>query len=461
MLVPTEIEGLDPRFASDALALRASRLVHAGLARLDPDTLVPVPYVARSWRWAGELALVVELRDDVRFRSGKPVDADDVAATIRGFAGSRHAQVVEPVAGVDDLGARRVRIRLKRPYATLLSALEVPVLRADEADGPPRLDGSLDGLGPFETARFARGEVRFAPRDHGALPRPAHEVVFRSVRDENARALRLFAGRADLIQNGLSPVVLPAVARQPGVAVTARSGANLTYMVFRTDRGPFADARVRRAVAAGIDRPRIARTLLGGHAGVADSIFPPGHWARTPAEGRPFDPARTREELARAGVTNLRFTLTTSTDRLRGTIARFIGQTLADSGVTVEVVPLELGTMLARLGSGDFEAATLQLPELGEPNVLRVFLHSASIPPNGSNRGRVRDAELDRLLDEGMRELDVDARRGIYARVDARVREELWIVPLFHEDQIAVTSERARGYVPSAEGRYLGLAALK
>jgi peptide/nickel transport system substrate-binding protein len=127
----------------------------------------------------------------------------------------------------------------------------------------------------------------------------------------------------------------------------------------------------------------------------------------------------------------------------------------------VEVVPLELGTMIARLGSGDFELATLQLPELTEPNVLRVFLHSASVPPAGANRGRVRDADVDRLLDEGDAVLEPAKRRAIYARLEARVREQALLLPLFHEDHVTVASARAAGFRPSAEGRWLGLADLR
>jgi ABC-type oligopeptide transport system substrate-binding subunit len=72
----------------------------------------------------------------------------------------------------------------------------------------------------------------------------------------------------------------------------------------------------------------------------------------------------------------------------------------------------------------------------------------------------VRDGVLDALLDEGEREPDPQARRGIYARLEARDRERMHWIPLWYEDQVAVTSERARAFVPSAEGRWLGLAGL-
>jgi peptide/nickel transport system substrate-binding protein len=135
-----------------------------------------------------------------------------------------------------------------------------------------------------------------------------------------------------------------------------------------------------------------------------------------------------------------------------------VAQELEDANIHLSISPLELGTMLARLNAGDFELASLQLPELAEPNVLRVFLHSSSAPPNGANRGRVHDDELDRLLDQGDQETDLDARRAIYRQVDARVEDRLWWIPLWHEDQVALTSPRAKSFVPSREGRLLDLA---
>jgi peptide/nickel transport system substrate-binding protein len=465
LLVPTDPETLDPRHATDAVALRTSRLLHAGLVRLDPTTLEPKPYLARSWRWLDERTLAVELRDDVHFHSGAPFGARDVAATIRAFqspeVGSRHARVVEAIGETVLEGEHSVVIKLRRAHATLLTDLELPILRADEATSPPRPDGSLDGLGPFAVASREPGAVTLSPAKSSALPPPARSVTIRTVHDENARALRMHAGRADLVVNGFSPTLLPALAEAPGLTVSARSGANLTYMLARVDRGPLADVRLRKALALALDRSRIARTLLAGRAEPASTLLPPAHWAHTDAEPLPFDPDAARNAIAEAAQTPLKLTMLTSTDRLRGTIARQIAQDLATAGIELEVVPLELGAMIARLGAGDFELATLQMPELTEPNVLRVFLHSSSVPPAGANRGRVRDDDLDRLLDAGAEERDPAKRRAIYAALEQLIRERALLIPLWHEDQVAVASARAAAFRPSAEGRWLDLAALR
>lgn len=470
-LVANDAETLDPRFSTDAVGLRVTRLVHAGLVRLDPTTLAPVPYVAKRWAWLDDRTLRVELRDDVRFHSGAKVTARDVAATIEALqspaVGSRHARVVDAIGSVDVEGESVVRIRLSRAHATLLTDLEVPILRADEAAGPPRPDGTLDGAGPFVVTKREPGAITLAPANAGAMPRPKHAVVVRTVHDENARALRMHAGRADLVVNGFSPTLLPSFEGADGLAVRARPGANLTYVVVRADRGALSDVRLRKAVALAIDRDEIRRTLLAGRAQVADTLLPPSHWAFSPAPPLPFDPdgarALVREALAdRSPDASDRVSLTmlTSTDRLRTTIARVMAQSLREVGIDLDIVPLELGTMLGRLGAGDFDLATLQLPELTEPNVLRVFLHSSSIPPNGANRGRVRDPELDRRLDEGDRTTNEGERRAIYAALERRVRDEAWILPLWHEDPIAVASARAAAFLPSAEGRWLSLAEL-
>jgi peptide/nickel transport system substrate-binding protein len=466
LLVPTDAETLDPRHATDAVALRTTRLLHAGLVRLDETTLAPEPYLAKSWSWLDPQTLRVELKPGLTFHSGAPLSSRDVVATIRAIAspqvGSRHARVVEAIGEVSADGELAVVIRLKRAHATLLTDLELPVLRADEAASKPRPDGTLDGLGPFVLGRRAPGEIELRPAPRGgALALATHAVVIRTVHDENARALRMHAGRADLVVNGFSPTLLPALARAPGLTVASRPGANLTYMLVRHEKGPLADPRVRRALAMAIDRERIARTLLSGRAQVASTLLPDTHWAHTDAAPMPFDPGGARALLAEAGASGLHLTMLTSTDRLRGTIARLIAQELADVGVSLEVVPLELGTMIARLGAGDFELATLQMPELTEPNVLRVFMHSSSVPPVGANRSRIKDAEVDRLLDEGDQAVGAEARRAIYAELERRVRSEALMFPLWHEDQVWVSSARARGFSPSAEGRWLGLASVR
>jgi peptide/nickel transport system substrate-binding protein len=465
ILVPTDAETLDPRFVTDAVGMRVSRLIHAGLFRLDPDTLAPTPYLAASYRWDDDRTLVVTLRDGVRFHSGAELGPSDVVATLHAFAdpkvGARHARVVE---AIDDVALvpgepRAVRIHLGRAHATLLSDLELPILRAGEAFAPSGDGSTLDGLGPFTVTSFARGRIELVPATGAALPAPKRALRLLTVHDENARALRLLGGRADLALNGVSPSLLPALANEPALTITSRRGANLTYLLFRTDRGPFADPDLRQAVRWALDRAPVVTHMLDGRATLATGLLPPSLWAHGDRPGWDPDPARARRLVSAAGG-RVHVTYLCGTDRLRVAIAKVFAQELGEVGFDVDVRPLELGTLLSRLSDGDFDLASLQIPEVTEPNVLRTFLHSTAVPPRGTNRARVSDAELDALLDQGDRERDPVVRKALYASVEERVLERAYWIPLWHEDQVAVVGPRAKTFVPSAEGRYLGLASL-
>jgi peptide/nickel transport system substrate-binding protein len=465
--VPSEIATLDPRFSTRSLDVKVTRLVHAGLVGLAPDTLEPMPLVAQKWTFRDARTLDVTLRPDVTFHSGKRLEPRDVCATLAAVKdaalGSPHRSIVAAIARCLVRSDRVLTLELGAPRATLLTDLEIPILRADEASSPPRPDGELDGLGPFTVTSVHPGEITLSPASTGVLPRPRHVVVVRTVKDENARVQRLLAGRSDVAPNAVSPTLLPAFtgkeSEKDGLTVASRPGANVTYLMFDNDRAPFDRVEARRAVAKAIDRDAIVRTLLAGRAQVADSLLPPGHWAH----------ADVHPELAPASTSAFRssgVTLLTSTDRSRVTIARAIAQMLGDAGIVTTVVPLDLGVLLARLDAGDFEMAVLQIPELTEPNVLAWFFHPRGIPTDpmgrgrGKNRARYRSAAAGDLLERASEIVDRDERRALYADFSRLMAVDLPVIPLWHEDQVAVISARARGFRPSAEGRWLGLAGL-
>lgn len=461
VVVPTEVTSLDPRFTTQSLDIKLTRMIHAGLVGLQPETLQPIPYLAESWRFDGPRALELTLRKGVRFHSGRELRGEDVCATLKALGdpklGSPHRAVADAIARCTVAGEHTLRIELGRDHATLLTDLEVPVLRADQAYAERGAD--LDGLGPYRVAAQSEEEVLLEPADNGVLPQPKHALSVRTIHDANVRVLRLMAGRSDIAPNAIPLALLPAVAREPDVTVTSSKGANTTYLLLHNERAPFDDAEVRRGVSAAIDRELIVRTLLSGQARPAAGLMPTGHWAASPgATALPFDPEVAR--AAFAGVSEI--TLLTSTDRAKLTVARAVGQMIGDQGPKVRVVPLDLGSLFARLDRGDYQMALLQFPELTEPNVLRWFFHQGNVPGEGpgKNRARYRSAQVSEWLDAAERNPEREQRATLYDRIARQMLVDMPVVPLWHDDQVAVLSPRARGFALSAEGRWLSAASL-
>jgi ABC-type transport system substrate-binding protein len=134
---------------------------------------------------------------------------------------------------------------------------------------------------------------------------------------------------------------------------------------------------------------------------------------------------------------------------------------LGDVGVAVDVRPSELATLLADLDAGRFELATLQVPEVFEPHVLSWFFGSEHVPGGGregANRWRMRNATLDAALERG-RATPVRAERiAAYAEAQRILAAQLPVIPLWHEDVVAVTGPRARDFDVPRDGRFATLA---
>jgi peptide/nickel transport system substrate-binding protein len=477
-VLPQDVEQLDPRKVGDAYGLKVSRLVFASLVTIDPRTLEVVPDLAERIDVESPLRYRVTLRAGLRFSDGSVLDAEDVRATFRSVVepafGSRFARTYRRIARLEVVDARTVVFVLDAPHATFLTDLELPVLRAEDARTVVGLPGGPEpvGAGPYRLVRRSPGHLALAANTHwhrGAPRFPRVRMVV--VRDDNTRALRLLAGRGDLALNAVPPLLVPMFEKDVRFRVRTAPGVGTTYLGTNLEAPALRDVRVRQALALAIDRARIVRAKLGDRARLAQGFIPPGHWAE--ADGLAtwaYDPARARALLDEAGLRDpdgagpaprVRLTLRTSTDRFRQSIARAIAAMLAEVGVAVEVRPSELATLIADLDAGRFELATLQVPEVFEPHVLTWFFGSEHIPGGGregANRWRMRDTALDAALERG-RATPVRAERiAAYAEAQRILATQLPVIPLWHEDVVAVTGPRARGFDVPRDGRFATLA---
>jgi peptide/nickel transport system substrate-binding protein len=466
LAVSSESTTLDPRFATRALDVRLSRLVHGSLVRLDPNTLEPEPYLAQSLTLGGERTILVTLRPTARFHSGAPLTSEDVCETLRALRDpalmSPHRQIVEAFATCRPTSPLSLTLELSAPRATWMTDLEVPILRADQAFVPREAAFDLDGLGPFRAEVKNTGLVRLLPANNGVLPEPKMAVSVRTIADETARTMSLLSGRTEILDTPGSLSLLESTLDHGPIVASARPGANVTYLLVHNERPEFTTPEVRRALSEAIDRRLITEHVYSNHAQPARFLLPPHHWAAPPSLPElAYEPERARAILSGRGPV----TLLSSTDRSRVLVARSIAQMLEDAGLAVRATPLDLGLLLERLESGNYDLAILQIPELTEPNILGWFFHPRNVPEPlgrhpGGNRARYRSQEAGRLLDLASQQLDRASRKQTYADLATVMLADMPVIPLWHEDQIALVRGRGRGFRPSAESRWSSLAQL-
>jgi peptide/nickel transport system substrate-binding protein len=280
----------------------------------------------------------------------------------------------------------------------------------------------------------------------------------------------LVGGSLDLLQNAVRPDLVDEVLERPRVAIQAAPSVLLTYMLLNNEDPALRDVRVREAIALAIDRRSIIAAKFGGRAVIATGLLPPMHWAYNPDVARwDHDPARARALLDEAGLRPgpdgmcLHLVYKTSAVDFRVALARLIASQLAEVGIAVEVQPFEFATFFSDIKRGNYQIATMQTSEITEPDFHYSYFHSSRIPgpsnPDGGNRWRYRDEELDQLTVQGRREMDPARRRPIYARVQQIIARDLPIIPLWHEDNVVLGNVDVQGYVTVPDARFVGLAA--
>lgn len=464
---------LDPRIGTDQSSQRAYQLIVDGLVTRRPDTTI-APDLAERWETLdGGLRWRFHLRPGVRFQDGRPLSSADVVYTfgsiLDGTVGSAKKgafAVVERVAAVDPL---TVDFVLKEPFGALLSELTSSQGIVPVGMTPERMNADPIGTGAFRLARRGEDRLELVPfAGHWAGAPALRRVVLREVPDDTVRALELLKGSVQLVVNDLPPDLVPLFRHRRGYRTVESPSANFAYLGFNLRDPALADVRVRRAIALAIDRPRLVATVWRGMGIASEGIFVPGHWAYDPAiHLLPHDPAAARRLLDEAGLRDpdgdgpaprLRLVYKTSTSEPALLQAQVVQSMLADAGIAVEIRSYEFATFYDDIRNGRFQMFSLVRTGALDPHLLRLTLHSQSLPPVGQNRGFYRSPELDALLDRGAR-LSSDAeRRPIYLRAQEIVARDLPYLVLYVKTNVAVAPDTLEGYENHPGGELLSLA---
>ncbi|HUK09211.1 MAG TPA: ABC transporter substrate-binding protein [Stellaceae bacterium] len=298
-----------------------------------------VPGLAESWTVSSDgLTYTFKLRRGVKFQSNanfqptRNFNADDVVFSFeRMFDKSNpfyqsangnfieFANLVEPnLQSIDKIDEYTVAFRLKAPLAPLLPSLSMQPFSIVSAEYAAALQKSgklsaLDqepiGTGPFSFVQYQKDAViRFrAFKDFwGATAQPdrvakVDNLVFVITPDASVRYAKLRANECQIARYP-NPADLPAMRADPEFKVEEAAIAATNYILFRVDRKPLDDRRVRLALAEAINMDAIVTSVFQGSGTPAASMVPPSLWGHDPAlKPYKYDPEDARRLLAEAG----------------------------------------------------------------------------------------------------------------------------------------------------------------
>ena len=463
---------LDPRYATDANAVRIGNLIYNSLLRGDQHTRLQ-PELAAGWRMVDATTYIFDLRQDVKFSDGRPLTAADVKFTYESVLDLKNRSpkrgLLKPLREIEQSGAYQLRFHLAAPHAPFVEQFTQGIVPAGSAADAHTNYQSPAGSGPFQLQAAEPGEkvtLQRNPYYWDERP-PLPGVVFKIVPDALVRVLEFEKGNIDFMQNDLEPDMIPWLKNNGAADVGAYDGTTFQYIGINLSHPILKNVKVRRALAYAIDRERLVRHLLKDTGVVAGGVLSPLNWAY---DGNvrpwPYDPNRAKQLLDEAGfpdpdgagpLPRFRLSFKTTNIDLRRRLAEAIKEQLQQVGIELQIRSYEWGTFYSDIKKGNFHLYSLAWVGVMDPDILFQIFHSSSVPPNGDNRGRYVNAEVDRLLERGRATIEPAERKRIYGAIQRLLADDLPYVPLWWWKNVIVKKPSIKNFTPYPDGDLISL----
>ncbi|MBX3401947.1 MAG: hypothetical protein KF699_00910 [Phycisphaeraceae bacterium] len=466
-----QLSRLTPYISSDVYARRIQELTLGSLGIYDPVTLKMRGQVAEAWQVDPEgMWMRARIRANARFSDGVPITAEDIRWTFHDYvmneqieAERSRSTLRDSIERVEVIDPRTVefhftqRLFLNVDNALGLFILPKHVYSQFTAAQINRATGLLVGSGPFKLKDFDPDRQWTPPADVVMErneqywgPKPAMAGLrIKAINDEIPRLNAFKKGEGDIITPAATQFV--SMTQDPQWKdraqylkwVNMRSGYSFICWNCGERNGkltPFHDVRVRRAMTHIIDREKMIRDIWRGVGEVAKGNMPLGTAGANPdIRPWPFDPERARQLFKEAGWEDrngngvledaagneFEFEFSyASGGEISEKIARFVVDSCAAAGIRVRLRPADWSVYQDYMKTRDFDAITLGWGASAPESDPKQIFHSDSIRNQGDNFAQWANAEADRLIDEGRREMDDDKRAAIWRQLERVLHEE-------------------------------------
>ncbi|MGH3873690.1 MAG: ABC transporter family substrate-binding protein [Pseudonocardiaceae bacterium] len=415
---------------------------------------------------------------------GTPITVADFQAQWKALNGSNPAFRIASVQGYDKIenvaagrDEREVVVTFKTHYADWRALFSVIYPASTNADPNIFNDGwrqqPLTTAGPFKLQNLDQtAQTITLVRNERWWGRPAklERIIYRVI-DPEAQVDALANGEIDFIAVGSDLNRFQRAQAIPGVTVRRAGAADYAQLTLNSRSEVLNDLRVRRALALGIDRQRIAQaqiaplgvasTPLGNHILLTNQN---GYQDNSGDLGN-YDPQRAGKLLDEAGWTSssigrtkngtqliLRYVVPAQITQHEQT-AELVQGMLSKIGVkvTIEAVPGK-DFFTNFIAPGNFDIT--EFVWLGSP-----FPISSSKPvyanpkpgPDGRldiqrNVARVGSDEIDQLFDQATTELDPAQTVRLANDIDGKIWQEVHSLPLFQRPDIVASNSNLANF---------------
>jgi peptide/nickel transport system substrate-binding protein len=349
--------------------------------------------------------------------------------------------------------------------------------------------------GPFKYESVTPGsEIRLVKNDNYTNPwdqKPANldTLIFKWYGDADAMIAAFKSGEFD-IGTDLNDADLPKLADIPDQTKQLNS---LTYEFLRpnwddktcspnvTDRGtgcPASDPAFREAIRWAVNKEQINSQLLGGAAALGFTNVSPFAWFYSDPPTYTFDPEKAKSVLEAAGWTDsdgdgirekgglkAKIELCTTTRQVRQDTLALISSWLKDVGIDSVVNPVSPDDIFAsfneatdqtpcNLAKGHFDVAEHAFSVPLDPLGNYPTYHSSQFEPKGGNDAKVKDTDVDRILDGVKGSVDFAKIKDLMGEWQEVYVNKTIEIPLYFRKEVYVLNPKVGNFTgnPTSTG---------
>ncbi|WP_319521517.1 ABC transporter substrate-binding protein [uncultured Desulfosarcina sp.] len=451
-------------FSSDANLSYMSNFFDGLLQRPAPDGKLS-PALAVKWKRLDGTTWKFDLRKGVKFHNGNDFTAADVKFTFERMKDPQYSKllnIANSIASIETPDDYTVIFKTVKPVPWFAETMHQNFI-VDMESSKDRDDGDYNtrpiGTGAYKFVEWVKGSyVRMMANEDYWEGTPKYKNVdIRPITEEATRFAALAGKQADII-NGVPVTLIERIEKMPHVKLISRPARRAIYMDMSNKEGtPFADVRVRKAIAHAINEDEIIEKVMRGQATPAAQVPDVPTVGYVPGLKRlSYDPALAKKLLADAGYPDgFAITVAGPNDRYVNDekICEAVAKYLAKIGlkVTLDVKPKsiffdELSDYKHRFyligwfdGSYDFGRSAEKL------------LHTPDKEKGmGAYNGAIySDPQLDRMIIDSSSIIDRAERQKALQAINKKSVEDVAWIPLHYQQDIyAVVKDSGVAFTP-------------
>jgi peptide/nickel transport system substrate-binding protein len=479
-----DLVALDPHHSFEVTGSDLLKNVYDQLFAIDETkaTAELLPSIAQSFTVSPDgKTFTFAIRQNVKFHSGNPLTAADVAFSIRRpliinrtpafmyrSVGLTRDNIEQSVRQTGDF---EVQVTFDKAYAPSLiqnlftanigSVLDMKLVEQNAGNdhGNTWLNRNSAASGAYRLVRYQPNESYTLERNDNWWRGRANmqRVIVRHVPEAATQRLMLERGDVDVARN-LTPTEISGLRGRAGISIAEFPRGTIQYFSANMGDPTLSKPKVIEALKHLIDYDAIATHLLSGQVFPHQSFIPRAILGAVDSRPWRFDPERAKALLAEAGhADGIRLTMDTANTFPSLDVAQALQASFARGGVALEVLPATGAQVLAKYRARNHQLF-IGIWGLGYPDPhynADSFSHN---PPGRENPGKLtwrnnwNIPELSGRTEAAMQERDANARAAQYRQIQ---EEFVGTSPfaVFAQQQIQVgVRSNVTGYLASSPG---------